>query len=150
MAAFNKVNSFVGTLGNAGVNFGTDTFKLILLNATPSSSDSVYNGAAFQIQSNTNAAEIANGVGYTQGGATIGSTTYSQSGGLGSLNGNSVSWTATGSMGPFRYVAMYDSSAGANANNRPVVGWWDYGSSITLTNGNVFTVNTNAGLLTLQ
>jgi len=150
MSAFNKFNQFVQSVGNGAINLNGDTFKLILTNTSPSAADTVYNGAAFQIQSNTNAAEISNGAGYTQGGATIGSTAYSQTGGLGTMTGNSVSWTSTGSMGPFRYVTMYDSSAGANANNRPLVGYWDYGSSITLTNGNVFTVNTNAGLLTIQ
>jgi hypothetical protein len=150
MATFNKFNSTVGYIGNASINFASDTFKLILTNTAPSTSDTVYNSAAAQIQPNTNAAELSTSGGYTQGGSTIGSTSYTDSGGLGSFNGNSVVWTASGGgFGPFRYVTIYDATAG-NANARPVLGWWDFGSSLTLASPNTFTANTNAGIATLQ
>ena len=45
-------------------------------------------------------------------------------------------------MGPFRYVVMYDNTA--TTPLKPLIGWWDYGSSITLSSGDTFTVQLDA------
>jgi hypothetical protein len=48
-------------------------------------------------------------------------------------------------VGPFRYVALYNDTA----TNDDLIGYWDYGSSITLANGETFTVNFGASVLTI-
>jgi hypothetical protein len=32
---------------------------------------------------------------------------------------------------------------------QPLIGWWDYGTAITLTNGNTFTVSLGSPILTI-
>lgn len=140
MATFNKVNSTVQYMVNGGnLNLSSDVCKLMLTNTAPVATNTTYSS----ISSN----ELASGNGYTTGGATITSPTSTNSSGTQSVSGTvaSPTWTATGSMGPFRYIVYYDSTAAG-----VILGWWDYGSSLTLTSGQTFTVSIASGLFTLQ
>ena len=151
MAAFNKFQQFVQDIGRAVLNLNTDTLKDTLTNTSPNAADIKYNSTTSppQIQATSNANEIAAGNGFSAGGTTIGSTAYSQSGGTATLSGGNVVFTASGgTIGPFRYVVCYDASSGTTAT-RSLIGWWDYGSSITLQNGETFTVDHSANILTI-
>lgn len=55
--------------------------------------------------------------------------------------------TASGTVGPFRYIYLYDDSG----TNDPLIAYWDYGSSVTLASGETFTIDFNAstGVLTV-
>jgi hypothetical protein len=149
MAAFNKFNAFVAELGLAEINLNTDTLKIMLSNTAPVATNTLL----------TDITEIAAGNGYTAGGTAVGSTAYSQASGLASLTGNAVTFTASGgSIGPFRYFVIYDSTASVSGSH-PLIGWWDYGSSISLNSGEAITVGsdssgsnwtTGAPILTLQ
>ncbi len=124
----------------------------MLTNTSPNTADTVYNGSAgppAQVQATSNAVEVATGSGYSAGGTLIGSTAYSQSGGTATLSGGNVVFTASGgTIGPFQYVVCYNSSGGT-ASTRPLIGYWNYGSSITLADGETFTVNHSANILTI-
>ena len=52
-----------------------------------------------------------------------------------------------GTIGPFRYAIMYNDTPAAPAD--PLIAWWDYGSSITLADGESFTLDFGASLFTL-
>lgn len=141
MAAFNKFDAFVEALAEKVHNLGSDTLKVYLTNDTPSASaDAVF----------ADLAEIAAGNGYTAGGNTATVTSSTQTGGLYKLVlADPSSWTASGgSIGPFRFAVLYNSTT-ASGN---LIGWWDYGTSITLGNGDTFTVDFDptTGVLTLQ
>ncbi|OGP69696.1 MAG: hypothetical protein A2Y80_02210 [Deltaproteobacteria bacterium RBG_13_58_19] len=73
---------------------------------------------------------------------------YAESGGIGTLTGVDVVFTASGgSFGPFRYVVLYNDTPAAPAD--PLIGYWDYGSSITVLTGETFTVDFGASVLTI-
>lgn len=137
MATFNKFNSFAEAIGRKVHNLNADTLKVALTNTAPSASNT-------QLSDIT---QISNGNGYTTGGTAAASNAYSQTSGTGKLTANDVVFTATGSMGPFRYAVLYNDTA----TNDELIGWWDYGSSITLASGETFTVDFDAttGILTL-
>ncbi len=119
--AFQKFNSAVQQLGSGSFIFATDTLKVALTNTAPVASNSVIGDIT----------QIAGVNGYTTGGATTGSNTWTNTSGTSKLTpGNaSVSWTASGgSMGTFQYLVLYDNTDAS----KHLIGWWDYGSSVTL------------------
>lgn len=136
MAAFNKFNALVQTFANGTIDLATDTLKVMLTNTAPVATNSLYGDIS--------ANELASGAGYTTGGATITTTSSTQTGGVEKLiiAAANPTWTATGSMGPFRYAVLYDTTA--TTPLKPLLGWWDNGSSVTLTSGQTFTVTFDA------
>ena len=50
-----------------------------------------------------------------------------------------------GAVGPFRYVVIYNDTAASDE----LIGWYDYGSEITLAAGETLTINFAATTLTL-
>lgn len=127
MASGIKFQRFVEDRNEKVHNLETDTLKILLSNVTPNV------GAGLKV----NWVEIAAGNGYEAGGATVTVTSSSQSNGEFKLIANNVVITATGgSIGPFRYLILYNNTPGFPAG--PGIGWWDNGSSITLADGQFF------------
>jgi hypothetical protein len=137
MASFNKFQQFVGDLGLGVHNLNTGTLKIALTNTAPVAT----NATLSQIT------QISGGNGYTTGGTTVPTTAYSQTTGTGTLTGGDVVFTATGAVGPFRYAVLYNDTPTSPAD--PLIGFWDYGSSISLANGETFTVDIGASILTV-
>lgn len=126
MASFNKYQKGVEALVES-INAGSDAWKVALSNRTPVvASDATLSDAS----------EISAGNGYTAGGNAATTASSSQTGGTYKLVLNSpTAWTATGgSVGPFQYAILYDSTT----DN--LIGYWDYGSAVTLSVGESFTV----------
>ncbi len=136
MATFNKFNSFVDALSKKVHNLGSDALKVALTNTVPVSTNTVI----------ANITQIANGNGYTTGG-TATTPTLSNSSGTEKLVCTDVVFTASGSLGPFRYAVLYNSTA----TNGELIGWWDYGSAVTLAASETFTVDFDGtnGVLTI-
>lgn len=138
MAAFNKFNSFVQDLGTKVHNLSADTLKVMLTNTAPTATNTV----------KANITEITAANGYSAGGATVSSATFTNSSGTSKLAAaNTVITASGGTVGPFRYAVLYNSTT-ASGN---LIGYFDYGSSITLNDTETFTVawdGTN-GILTL-
>lgn len=131
MAVFNKFFSFTEAVAEKVHNLGSDTLRVALSNTAPSQSNT-------QLSQIT---QIASGNGYTTGGTAASITSSSQTSGTYRLVLGDVVFTATGSMGPFRYAVLYNDTA----TNDELIGWWDYGSSITLNSGETFTVDFDPG-----
>ncbi len=127
MAAFNKFNDFSEQDAKGVHAFGTHTYKIALTNSAPT--------ATMAALSEITQITAANG--YPAGGTAIASMAVSETGGVATITGNSVIFTASGgSIGPFRYAVMYNDTATSPAD--ALVGWHDYGSAITLADTETF------------
>ncbi len=137
MASFNKFQSFVEDMAEKVHNLGSDTLKVVLTNSAPVNTNT-------QLSDIT---QIANGNGYTTGGTAATISSSAQSGGTYKLVLADVVFTASGSMGPFRYVVLYNDTS----TNDRLIGWWDYGSAVTLAASETFTVDFDGttGVLTV-
>ena len=124
---FSIFNSFKEAISEKVHNLSSDTLKYMLTNTAPVLTNTV----------KANITEISAGFGYTAGGATVTVSSSSQSGGTYSLVVNSASFTAAGgSIGPFRYIVLYNDTA----INDELIGYLDYGTSYTLPDTQVFTI----------
>jgi hypothetical protein len=139
MASFNKFNAFVENLAEKVHNLGADTLKVLATNTAPVAGNSV----------KADLTEIGAGNGYTAGGATATVSASSQTGGTYKLVVDDITITASGgAIGPMRYFALYNDTPTSPAD--PLIGWWDYGSSITLADGESLTVDFSAANGALQ
>lgn len=141
MASFVKFNKFLEALAEGGHNLGSDTLKFALTNTAPTAAtDTVFDPVTAHA-----APTAANG--YTAGGHSATISGSSESGGTYTLASTTdVVITATaGGIGPFRYVILYNDTSATDL----LIGYWDYGSSITLASGETFTIDVTASLLTL-
>lgn len=127
MAAFNKFHCFVADLAHKKHNLSSDVLKVYLSNSAPNASTHT----AYDVTTGTTGpAEIAAGNGYTAGGATATLTSSAQTSGTYKLTlQDPPTWTATGgTVGPLRYAVLYNSTSAG----KELLGWWDYGASVTL------------------
>lgn len=139
--AFTKFHMFIDELSAGGHNLKTDVFKLALTNTAPTvGTDTVWNTTVYPPPAAAN--------GYTAGGNTLTNTTGAQSGGiLKFILSDTVFTAAGGNLGPFRYSVMYNSS-----KSNKVVGYYDYGASVTLADTDTFSgdLDQTNGVLTVQ
>ena len=131
-----KFNNFVHHLSVKQVDLSADVLKVILTNTAPSMSNDVY--------ANVSGGELATGNGYTNGGSTVPGRGSSNTGGTESVAGSTITWTATGPIGPFQYAILRDTTFDC------LIEWWDYGSPVTMGSGDVFNwIPTGSVILTL-
>lgn len=137
MAAFNKFNAFVADIANKVHNLGADVPKVILTNTAPVAANAV----------KADITDLATGGGYTAGGAAVTVTSSTQTSGVLKWVCADLVFTATSGFGPFRYAVLYNSTPAAG----PLIGWYDYGSAVTLAALETFTVDLDQanGVLTL-
>jgi len=141
MATFNKFQSFVEALAEQAHKLDTDTLKVALSNTAPQATQTVFLPGSLHPPP-----AAANG--YTTGGHTTAQTGSAQSGGTYKLTLTDVEITANaGGIGPFQYIILYNDTAASDE----LIGWYDYGSPITLLVGEKFTIDFDAanGVLTL-
>jgi len=137
MADFAKFYTFIEEVFKAGHDLSSDTLKIALTNSAPTpATDTV-------LDTVTNHPPPAAANGYEQKTVTVDAS--GQSGGTYTLAVTTdLVWTATaGGIGPFRYAILFNSS-----KSDKLVGYWDYGSSITLNEGETFTWDVTASILT--
>lgn len=136
MATFNKYTCFKTDVGLEVHQLNTDTIKAALTNTAPDAGHTVFNTA-------TNHPPPAAANGYTAGGHDV-QNAFS----AGKLTGVDIVITATaGGIGPFQYVVLYNDDSATDA----LIGWYDYGSAITLAVGETFTIDFDGtnGILTI-
>lgn len=135
MATYNKFSSFVEALAEKVHNLSTDSIKVALTNTAP-------------LASNTKLSDITE-ITYTNcSSRSVTITSSSQSAGIYNLVGNDLTLTATGgAVSTFRYIVVYNDSA----TNKELICWYDYGSALTLANGDSLTIDfSSTGILSIQ
>lgn len=142
MVTFNKFRHFsLGLLnGEHHLAAGGDVVKVYLTNNAPSTEDDINKGdlAGLTEKNGYVATDIANDV--------------AEALGVASMSGVDVEWTVDADedgngIGPFQYAVLYNDTHASDA----LIGWWNYGSSITLPNvGEKFKVDFGATVITLE
>lgn len=136
MATYNKFNVFTTDLSTKKHDLNADQLNVMLTLTAPVATNSVL----------ADLTEIAAGNGYTAGGADT-TNTGSGASGTYTVSGTAVTWTATGgAIANFRYVVLYNVTQ--TSPLKPLVGWWDYGSTLTLNSGDSLTVKFNGSATT--
>ena len=135
MASFNKFQPFVEQLAEKLHNLGSDQIVVALTNTAPNATDGVL----------TDITEIS----YTNlSSRNVTTTSSAQTTGTYKLVLADLVLTASGgSVGPFRYVVLYNDTAAADN----LIGYYDYGSALTLLDGETLTIDfdPSAGVLTI-
>jgi hypothetical protein len=140
MAAYNKFNQFTEDLAKGVHNLNTGTLKIALTNTAPVATNSVI----------ANITQLGPGNGYATDGNTATFTSGVQTSGTYKLIIADVTFTASGgSIGPFQYCVLFNSTP--TSPLKPLICWFDYGTALTITSGNSFTVDLDqvGGLFTL-
>lgn len=133
MATYNKFQDYAEQLNRAVHNWATHTFKAGLTNGAPVATNTIY----------ANITEITAGNGYTAGGMTLDTVSLTETTGTAKVTiADEVLTASGGSIGPFRYVPIYNDTATSPAD--ALVCWYDYGSGITLLTGETFTIDFDA------
>lgn len=139
MATYTKFNAFVENVAEKVHNLGADTLKVMLTLTAPVATNSV----------KADLTEISAGNGYTAGGTTTAQSSSAQSSGTYKLVIADVVFTASGgAMADFRYAVLYNDTPTSPAD--PLIGFWDYGSTVSLASGETFTVDFDASAGVLQ
>ena len=128
MATFNLINDWLANMVE-NADLESDQFVIALSNTAPGAEGTPPTGDGDGILGNVT--EIT----YTNlSSRNITTTSSGQTGGTYELILQDITLTASGgSVGPFRYVYVYDDTVATPAD--PLVCYYDYGSSITLNDG---------------
>lgn len=137
MASFNKFNSFVEAIAEKVHNLGSDTITVALTNA-----------ANAPVATNTQLSNLTQ-IAYTNLSSRVVTTSASaQASGTYKLTLADLTLTASGgSVAAFRYVVLYNDTA----TNDELIGYYDYGSDLTLADGESLTIDFDGtnGVLTI-
>ena len=137
-AAFQQFDNTILDMARKKHDFLTDTYKVYLTNATP-------NAATHTVKADV--AEIAAGNGYTAGGYAVTVDAVTQTGGVLDVSTNDATITLTaagGNIAPFRYAVLYNDTEAGDA----VVSFYDYGSTVTVQEGETFDIVLPASIFT--
>jgi hypothetical protein len=134
MATYNKFQKFVEDIAEKVHNLASDQIVVALTNTAPAATNSVLTDITQISYTNLSSRNIT-------------TTSSSHTTGTYSLVLTDLVLTASGAVGPFRYVVIYNDTPTSPAD--PLIAWYDYGSSISLASGETFTIDFGANFFTL-
>jgi hypothetical protein len=134
MATFNKLQPFVEQLAEKVHNLGSDQLVVALTNTAPTATHATLSQLTQVAYTHCSSRNIT-------------TTSSAQTSGTYKLVLQDLVLTATGgAVGPFRYVYIYNDTA----SNDELIGYYDYGSAITLNAGETLTIDFDAANGVLQ
>ena len=133
MATYTKFQQFVEDLAHGVHDLETDAITVALSNTAPSASADAVLGDITTV-STANLDDI-----------TLTVSSSSQTSGTYKLVLADKTMTASGAVGPFQYVIIYNDTA----SNKELICWYDYGSAITLASGDTFKLDFGTELFSL-
>jgi len=145
MAVFNKLNGFVEHLSEGVHNLGSNQLVVALSNTAPTAESTPPTGDT----ANCVLANVSQ-VSYSDSSTrNVTTSSSSQSSGTYRLVLADLTLTSSGTVGPFRYIYLYNDTPTSPAD--PLIGYFDYGSGLTLANGESLTIDfdQSSGALTL-
>lgn len=134
MATFTKFQPFVEALAEKKHNLGSDQLVVALTNTVPVNTNSVLTDITQISYTNLSSRNVT-------------TSSSAQTSGTYKLTLADLVLTASGAVATFRYVVLYNDTA----TNDDLIGYYDYGSSLTMASGETFTVDfdASAGALTI-
>lgn len=139
MATFNKFNQFVEDLAKGVHNFTSDATCSVTVALTAAANAPVATNSVLADLTEVSYANLSSRV--------ITGVTAEQTSGTVTFTANDLVLTASGAVATFRYVVLYNDDPTSPAD--PLIGWYDYGSDVTLANGETFTIDFTTGFATL-
>lgn len=138
MVAFNFFDAFTENMAEKVHNLGSDTLTVALCsaaNAPSASADAVL-------------ADVTQ-ISYTNLSSRVLTTaTSAQTSGDYALTVNDLTLSASGgSVAAFRYIIVYNDTPTSPAD--PLIGWYDYGSDLTLADGESLLIDFSGALITV-
>lgn len=127
-------NRLAYLLAQGGIDFSSDTFKIILMQ-----SGFTFDEDAHHAYADVSASELPNGNGYTTGGNTLAgvAVTEDDANNRTSITWNDTTWTAVGgAIGPTDGAIIYDDTDGSDS----IVGYIDFGAAYTQLDGGTATI----------
>ncbi len=130
MATYTKFNSFVEALAEKAHNLGSDTLKIALCAS-----------ASAPVAANAVLADLTE-IAYTNLSArTLTTSSSGQTSGTYKLVLADLTLSASGgAVAAFQYIVIYNDSA----SNKELIGFYNYGSAVTLQNGDQFVLDFDA------
>jgi hypothetical protein len=136
MATSTNCQPFVEHLAEKVHNLGSDTLTVALTNTAPNATDATLSQITQIAYTNCSSRVLT-------------ASASSQTSGIYKLVLDDLTLTASGgSVGPFRYAVIYNDTPTSPAD--PLIGFYDYGSSITLAAGESLLLDFNASNGVLQ
>lgn len=126
MATFNKFFSFTEALAKKVHNLTTDQLVVALTNSSNPPLTANSRVADLTVVSYTNLTS-----------RNVATSTGVQTSGIYKLVLNDLVLSASGTVAAFRYIVLYNSTAA----NSELIGWYDYGSDLTLANTETLTID---------
>ena len=135
MATYTKFQCFVKDLAHGVHNFDSNTIKVALSNASNAPSASAH----------VKLADITTVSTANLDGVTLTKSSSGQTSGTYKYIPNDLTMTASGAVGPFQYVIIYNDTAA----NDPLICYFDYGSEVTLAKDDTFKLDFGDQLFSL-
>ncbi len=127
MASYNKINVFLLDLASKVHNLGSDVLKVALCAS-----------AHAPVATNSQLTDLTE-IAYTNlSSRALTVSSSAQSGGTYTLKISNLTLTASGgAVATFRYIAIYNDTS----TNKKLIAWFDYGSDLTLNDGESLTLS---------